>query len=154
MRAEGQTQVLTISTYREESSLYKLKRRGTISSIKSDSNASSQDFEVYQEEVPPNIRLNLDLKRLGVSFVNRQLVEVVYLSVKSLKVEYTNSPVAQSLDLSFGELQMDNQLHNAHFPTVLEPTPLPKDSRLGALPTLQASVIILNDNGEYPNKET
>lgn len=149
MRADKQTQVLTISTYREEASLYKPKRRSTVSSTRSDVNASSQEFEVFQEDVPPSFRLYLDMKALCVSLVDKRLVEVIYFSVKSLKVEYANSPVAQSLDLAFGELQVDNQLHDAFFPIVLEPTPLPKDTRrVGALPTLQASVIVLNDEGE------
>lgn len=123
--------------------MYKPRRRNTESSI-----ASTQEFEAVQEEVPPNLYVDLDLKGLGVSLMNKKLVEVVYLSIQNLKFEYTNSPVAQSMNVAFGTLQIDNQLQDAFFPVLLQPTPLKKEARgLGALPTVQASVIILNDKG-------
>lgn len=143
MKAEGPSQLLTITDYREEYSVYKPRRRNTESSI-----ASTQEFEAVQEEVPPNLYVDLDLKGLGVSLMNKKLVEVVYLSIQNLKFEYTNSPVAQSMNVAFGTLQIDNQLQDAFFPVLLQPTPLKKEARgLGALPTVQASVIILNDKG-------
>jgi vacuolar protein sorting-associated protein 13A/C len=77
-------------------------------------------------------------------------VEVVYLSANGLKFEYTNSPVAQAVNLVCGTLQIDNQLHDALFPVVLQPTPVPKDaSTVAALPTFQGSIIWLKDEGGY-----
>lgn len=123
--------------------MYKPRRRNTESSI-----ASTQEFEAIQEEVPPNIAISVDLKGLGISLMDKKLVEVVYLSVQNLKFEYTNSPVAQSMNVELGTLQIDNQLQDAFFPVLLQPTPLKKEARsLGTLPTVHASVIILNDKG-------
>lgn len=110
--------------------------------------ATTQEFEAVQEEVPPTLSITLDLEGLGLSLINKRLTEVVYLSAQKLKLEYSNSPVAQSANVAIGTLQIDNQLHDAFFPVLLQPTPISKEDRgLAALPTVQASVIILNDSG-------
>lgn len=90
----------------------------------------------------------LDLEGIGLSLMNKKMLEVVYLSMNSLKFEYSSSPVAQAVNLSLGTLQIDNQLHDAIYPVLLQPTPIPKDaSAVAAPPTIQASVIWLNDQG-------
>ena len=132
-------------------SLYKPKRRNTTSLARTDSIAGSQEaFEAVQETVAPDLTVVLDLHGVGVSLVNKRMVEVVYLSVNALKFEYSTNPVAQSVTLSCGSLQIDNQLHDALFPVVLQPTPISQESKtVAALPTVQASVIWLNDQGQY-----
>ncbi|RPD62925.1 vacuolar protein sorting-associated protein 13 [Lentinus tigrinus ALCF2SS1-6] len=147
VRADGPQQVLRISNYNAELSLYKPRRRSTVSLTRQDSMSSSQEaFEAVQETVSPTLTVSLDLHGVGVSLVNRRMVEVVYLSLNTLKFEYANNPVAQSVTLSCGSLQIDNQLHDALFPVVLQPTPISQESKtVAALPTVQASVIWLND---------
>jgi vacuolar protein sorting-associated protein 13A/C len=90
------------------------------------------------------LTVSLSLEGIGLSLINRSMIEVVYLSARELKVEYMNSDVSQSIDLSIGHLQIDNQLPEATFNVVFQPTPI---SRQGGpkLPTVNASVIILND---------
>ena len=150
VRADGPRQILRISNYDAEYSLYKPKRRNTVSLTRSDSINSSQDgFEAVQETVSPVLIIALDLHGVGVSLVNKRMVEVVYLSLNTLKFEYANNPVAQSVTLSCGSLQIDNQLHDALFPVVLQPTPITQESKtVAALPTVQASIIWLNDEGK------
>ena len=144
VRADGQTQLLSITNYREETSIYKVKRR----SASQAESVGTQEFEPVQEEVPPNLILKAELKGLGISLMNKKLEEVVYFSMQGLNLDYTNSPVAQSVNLAIGTLQIDNQLQDAFFPVLLQPTPISKEARiLGALPTVQASVILLNDRG-------
>lgn len=110
--------------------------------------ATSQEFEAVQDEVSSSLSVYINLKGLGISLLNKRLVEVVYVSTQDLKLEYHNSPVAQSVNVALGTLQVDNQLHDAFFPVLLQPTPIAKEAgNLGALPTVQASVIILNDSG-------
>ena len=110
--------------------------------------SSQEAFEAVQETVSPVLTVALDLHGVGVSLVNRRMVEVVYMSLNALKFEYANNPVAQSVTLSCGSLQVDNQLHDALFPVVLQPTPISQESKtVAALPTVQASVIWLNDEG-------
>lgn len=108
------------------------------------------DFEAIEEGHEPLLVVKLDLEGIGISMMNKRLVEVVYFTLSRLNIEYTNSPISQSITVSCGVLQVDNQLQDAHFPVLLQPSPIARDARnLGALPTLQASAIILNDNGEY-----
>lgn len=129
--------------------MYRPRNRGSISITRQDSQVSSQDaFEAVTEEVPPTLMFTLDLEGIGLSLMNKKMLEVVYLSMNSLKFEYSSSPVAQAVNLSLGTLQIDNQLHDAIYPVLLQPTPIPKDaSAVAAPPTIQASVIWLNDQG-------
>jgi len=149
VRADGQTQILQITNYNQLSSVYRPRHRGSISVARQDTQSSQDAFEAVTEEVPPTLMFTLDLEGIGLSLMNRKILEVVYLSMNSLKFEYSSSPVAQAVNLSLGTLQLDNQLHDAIYPVLLQPTPIPKEaSAVAAPPTIQASVIWLNDQGE------
>ncbi|KAJ3917835.1 vacuolar protein sorting-associated protein 13 [Lentinula edodes] len=144
VRADDDKQVLSITNYNAERSLYKPKRSNTGSLSRQDTISSTgESFEAVTEEVSPALGLSIHFSGIGISLVNRRLVEVIYVSLNSLTLEYTNSAVAQSFTISCGTLQIDNQLHDALYPVILQPTPLPKDS--AALPTVQASIILLQD---------
>ncbi|EIM83408.1 uncharacterized protein STEHIDRAFT_170692 [Stereum hirsutum FP-91666 SS1] len=146
VRVEGHKQVLRISDYRPENSLYRQRTRGSMSSSRVNTISSTEGFEAITEEIKPNFSFNVDFSGIGLSLINRRIVEVVYLSIEKLKFEYSTSNVAQSVNVSFGSIQLDNQLHDAIFPVVLQPTPLTKEARNAqALPTIQGSVIWLND---------
>jgi len=147
VRAEAHKQVLRITKYDPEISLYRPMRRPSGSLARQDSFSGSMEaFEAVQDEVAPSLSFTLDLEGIGVSLINRRMIEVVYLSINGLKFEYTNSTVAQSVNLSCGSLQIDNQLHDALFPVVLQPTPIPRNvSAVASLPTVQASLIWLKD---------
>jgi vacuolar protein sorting-associated protein 13A/C len=150
VRANDQKQVLRITNYIPERSLYKPRPRGSAVSVTRQDTASSaaDAFEAITEEVVPMLGIAVDLAGIGISLINKRLVEVVYLVIDAIKFEYTNSAVAQSVNLSGGTLQIDNQLHEALFPVILQPTPIGKESTsVGALPTVQASIIWLKDQG-------
>ncbi|TFK41159.1 vacuolar protein sorting-associated protein vps13 [Crucibulum laeve] len=148
VRAAGRQQILRITNYNPELSLYKPRNRSaTISAARQDTISSSADaFEAVTEEVAANLGVTIELAGIGISLVNKRMMEVVYMTLDTLKFEYTNSTVAQAVNLSCGSLQIDNQLHDAIFPVILQPTPLGKETNgVGALPTVQASVIWLKD---------
>ena len=150
VRADGQTQILKITNYNQASSVYRPRHRASVSITRQDTLGSSQDaFEAVTEEIPPTLMFTLDFEGIGLSLMNRKMLEVVYLSMNSLKFEYSSSPVAQAVNLSLGLLQIDNQLHDAIYPVLLQPTPISKGTSAVALPpTIQASIIWLNDEGE------
>src|ERR1700761_2714833 len=129
VRADGPTQVLSISNYEEDKSLYKLRRRGTSTPTRQDSVMGSEAFEAVAEEASPAFSLNISLEGLGISLINKEMTEVVYLSVSGFKFEYANSPVARAFTLSVEVLQIDNQLHEAIYPVVLQPTPVARQAR-------------------------
>lgn len=110
---------------------------------------SQEAFEAVNQETPPSLTLFLILEGFGLSLMNRSAVEVVYFSTKSLKLEYTTSEVSQSVNLSIGHIQIDNQLPEATFQVVLQPSPLPSRRTGPPLPAVQCSVILLNDRCMY-----
>ncbi|KAG8880371.1 hypothetical protein FRB97_000908 [Tulasnella sp. 331] len=151
VRAEGPKQVLTVTNYSEDTSLYRRRARSSStaeSTISREDTLSSQveAFEAITEEIKPSMSINLDFEGIGISLINRRLVEVVYLTLSKLKVEYTDSEVAQAVNIACGWIQLDNQLHEAIFPIVLQPMAVQKESNsLAILPSIQASVIVLKD---------
>ena len=151
VRADGHKQVLRVTNYNAEQSLYKPKRADTSGLARSDTTISSAEaFEAVTEEILPTFTFDVDFAGIGVSLVNRRMVEVVYVSMGTLKFEYSDSAVAQAINLSCGALEIDNQLHDALYPVVLQPTPIVKENNgLAALPTVQASIIWLKDQGQY-----
>lgn len=151
VRADGHKQVLRITNYNPALSLYKPKRMNSTPLSRQDSiSAGSESFDAITEEVPPSLAFTVNFAGIGISLVNKKMVEVIYVSITSLKFEYTNSLVAQAVNLSCGVLQIDNQLHDALYPVILQPTPIPKESSGAvALPTVQASVIWLKDQGKH-----
>lgn len=150
VRADGHRQILRITNYIAERSVYKPKRRDTSGLARSDTAISSAEvFEAVTEEVLPTFSFDVDFAGIGVSLVNRKMVEVIYVSMDALKFEYNDSATAQAITLSCGALEIDNQLHDALYPVILQPTPIVKESSgVAALPTVQASVIWLKDQGK------
>ena len=152
MRADGHMQVLRIAPYVPERSMYKPRRRSSSTlSARTESHSSGSDiFEAVPERVSSSITYSIDLAGIGISVINKKLIEVLYVTMDSLKFDYAVSPNAQAINLSCGNLQIDNQLHDALFPVVLQPTPIPSSSpSVAPLPTVQASVIWLNDTGGF-----
>ncbi|TFY54315.1 hypothetical protein EVJ58_g8935 [Rhodofomes roseus] len=147
VRADGHKQVLRITNYNPAQSLYRPKRSNSVTLTRQDTMSSSQDgFEAVQEEVQPSLSVALDFEGIGVSLINRKMTEVVYVSANVLKFEYADSAVSQSVNMSCGSLQIDNQLHDALFPVLLQPTPISKESAgVASLPTIQGSTIWLKD---------
>ena len=150
-RASGHQQVLRLSNYNDETSPYRPKSRASNSSLRVDTMSSGTEaFEAVTDDIQPGFMLDVNLDGIGVSLVNRRVIEVVYLSLERLKVDYTASSVAQSVNLSCGTVQIDNQLHDATFPVVLQPTPISgQASDIAALPTVQFSLTWLNDQGDW-----
>ncbi|KAJ7492621.1 vacuolar protein sorting-associated protein 13 [Mycena latifolia] len=135
VRADGHKQVLRITNYNPELSLYKPKRANSMPLSRQDTiSGSAEAFDAITEEIPPSLAFTVDFAGIGISLVNKKMVEVIYVAV------------AQAVNLSCGTLQIDNQLHDALYPVILQPTPIPKESNATtALPTVQASVIWLKD---------
>ncbi|KAH9950347.1 vacuolar protein sorting-associated protein 13 [Amylocystis lapponica] len=146
VRADAHKQILRVTNYNPEQSLYKPKRRDSNSLVRQDTLSSQDAFEAVQEEVAASLAVSIDFAGIGVSLINRKMTEVVYFSINAMKFEYTDSSLSRAANISFGSLQLDNQLHDALFPVVLQPTPISKESNgVASLPTVQGSVIWLKD---------
>lgn len=155
VRADGHKQVLRITPYVAERSLYKPKHRTTGSLSRTDTLGSVEAFEAVSEDAAPILKVEVDLSGIGISLINRKMVEVVYASLESLRFEYSNTAVSQAVTLNCGSLQIDNQLHDALYPVLLQPSPVSKEASGTAAvpPTIQASVVWLKDQGRGGDNE-
>jgi vacuolar protein sorting-associated protein 13A/C len=153
VRAEGPTQTLCISNYQEEYSMYKPRRRPnsiTGSLARSDTLSSlpqSEMFEAVSMPTSPTLSLTMSLSEIGLSLLNRRISEVAYFSMSGLKIEFTESEVARTLNVTVRDLQLDNQLHDASFAVVIQTTPVGGEAGDNVLPAVQASAIVLKDEG-------
>lgn len=150
VRAENGGQTLSISNYVEEFSLYRprLRRQSTTSS-RTDTLTGTDAFEtVAVEEVKPSLTVNVNLEGVGISLINKRTIELLYFSSTGIKLEYNDSEAAQTINVTLDSIQLDNQLHDAIFPVVLQPTPLARNDKAAItnLPAVQASLMILKDD--------
>ncbi|KIO33566.1 hypothetical protein M407DRAFT_3889 [Tulasnella calospora MUT 4182] len=133
IHAEDEVTVLTLSNWVEETSVYKRHGRSATmdSTISRADTVSSQAAEVgftaVVKDVSPSLVVKIDFDGIGLSLMNRRLLEVVYLTLSKLQVTYTDSEIARDIDLACGWVQIDNQLHEAIYPIVLQPLPLTQD---------------------------
>ncbi|CCE63509.1 hypothetical protein TPHA_0F00220 [Tetrapisispora phaffii CBS 4417] len=118
--ADGPTQALTITNYSQSSSLYKLNTKFNASS--SSINSSREIFEGKEVKETIFRKLIINFKGLGVSFINKRLQELFYLSISDVKLKYIDSDLSQTFSWSVQWLQVDDQLFNANFPNVVYPT--------------------------------
>lgn len=147
---EETTQVLTLSNYVEEESVFKLQRRPTESLSRTSSFSSTRDvqFEAEKTSIVTTLSFTLDLAGVGISLVDRRLRELVYTSFRGLKVTYKDQTDRQSIAVVCQWIQVDNQLRDCLFPIIFYPTRAPKDEAdLQAHPNLQLSVVLLKDQG-------
>ncbi len=148
VRAEGFSQVLTITPYDEDQSVYKPRRAGGVARTDSMDSFNVVSFETVTANEKPTLCFNLDFEGLGISVVNKNLHELVYVSFRGLKISYTDFPEYYDASLDCKWIQIDNQLFGGLFPIVLYPTVVPKDGKeLESHPTLQLSAAILKDDG-------
>ncbi|OCF42293.1 vacuolar protein sorting-associated protein vps13 [Kwoniella heveanensis CBS 569] len=150
VRADGGSQLLVISPYNEETSVYKPARRSTGGIRRTDSSdtLSSQNgsFETISVSERPTLTISVELEGIGISVVTRRPDELLYLSLRGLKLGYSDYPQYYDAFVDCKWIQIDNQLFGGLFPIILYPTVVPKDGKeLESHPTLQASVAVLKD---------
>jgi len=146
--AEGHFQLLRITNYDEHHSLFKLQRGDTSLSMSRASSQSSRDleFEAKEEKSPTTFSVNLSLEGIGISVINRDMVELLYASFRGIRLAYGDSATSQAVRFSIKWIQIDNQLFGGIFPLLLYPSVIPRDGKeLEVHPNLQVSVILLKD---------
>ena len=107
------------------------------------------EFEAKEEKSPTTFSVNLALEGIGISVINREMVELLYASFRGIKLAYGDSATSQAVRFSIKWIQIDNQLFGGIFPLLLYPSVIPRDGKeLEVHPNLQVSVILLKDQGE------
>lgn len=115
------------------------------------SSHSSRDaeFEAKETKTPTTFSANVSFEGIGISFVDRNMRELLYASFRGIRLSYGDSAISQSLRFSIKWIQFDNQLFNSVYPLLFYPSVIPRDGKeLEVHPNLQVSVTLLKDQGE------
>lgn len=141
--ADGPTQTLVLSNYKESRSLYRQKTGASTSSQTS----AAQTFEVKEIDSEVNFKAQLRLAGFGVSLVNSKLKELLYLTFREIEVKYGDSKLYQTLNTTVKWIQIDNQLYGGIFPILLYPSVVPKTGKeMEAHPIFHTQVILVKDD--------
>mmetsp|Transcript_7531 Transcript_7531/g.13999 ORF Transcript_7531/g.13999 Transcript_7531/m.13999 type:complete len:2958 (-) Transcript_7531:53-8926(-) len=84
---------------------------------------SEEEYKQHKRLMKPkgNFMIKLKLKHLGVSLLDIQPQELLYISLEQLKMNFERIQHDTKFDFSLQSFQVDNQLHNSQFPVVLRP---------------------------------
>lgn len=143
-------QVLVLSNYNQEQSLYKLRsqrRFQSETSITSSITSSSDKFEVDESlDSKLNARVVISFSGIGISFINDRLQELCYINILGLEFRFNDSEMYQNLSFKMKWIQIDNQLFGGVYETVLYPTKIPKDSKeIDIHPSLSGAISKVKD---------
>ena len=151
IQADGSSQVLVISPYNEDTSVYKPSRQqaGAMRRSESTDSIPGGSFETVAVNEKANMSITVEFEGIGISLVTKRSDELLYMSLRGLKVSYSDYPQYYDAFIDLKWIQIDNQLFGGLFPIILYPTVVPKDGKeLESHPTLQVSVAILKDQCE------
>ena len=141
--ADGPTQTLVLSSWKPEKSLYRTKTGATNMSQTS----VNQGFEVKEIESEVNFKAELRLAGVGISLVNSNLRELLYVTFREIEFKYGDSKLYQTLSWTTKWIQIDNQLYGGIFPILLYPSVVPKTGReMEAHPIFHAQVTRVKDD--------
>ncbi|TWU78464.1 hypothetical protein ED733_008917 [Metarhizium rileyi] len=137
--ADGPTQTLILSNFRQSRSIYKPKALARTAS-------GPEAFEVKDQDTGATFRAQLKLSGIGISLVNAQLKELAYITFRDVQLRFSDSPLIQTVSLAVKWMQIDNQLYGGIFPMVLYPSVVPKKANeVDAHPSLHAMVSRVKD---------
>ncbi|EAQ90313.1 hypothetical protein CHGG_02248 [Chaetomium globosum CBS 148.51] len=137
--ADGPTQSLILSNFKQSKSLY--RQRSNVGST-----SSREGFEAKQLDTNTTFSAQLRLSGIGVSLINSQLKELAYLTFRDVQLRYSDSPMYQTVSLAVKWIQIDNQLYGGIFPMILYPSVVPKRAQeIEAHPSLHAMVTRVKD---------
>ncbi|ORY32314.1 hypothetical protein BCR39DRAFT_523905, partial [Naematelia encephala] len=147
IQADGNSQLLIISPYDEATSIYKpTRRQGQIQRTTSMDSLTTVSFETVSVTEKPTLSVTVEFEGIGISVVTKRPDELVYLSLRGLRLGYSDYPQYYDTFIDCKWIQIDNQLFGGLFPIILYPTQIPKDGKeLESHPTLQVSVAVLKD---------
>ena len=139
--AEGPTQTLVLSNYRQSKSLYRQKTGS------SSQTSMVTSFEVKEVDSDVTFKAQLRLAGIGVSLINAKLKELLYLTLREIELKYNDSKLYQTFNSTIKWIQIDNQLYGGIFPILLYPSVVPKTGKeMEAHPIFHAMVTRVKDD--------
>ncbi len=137
--ADGPTQTLSIRTYKPSRSLYRQKT--------SLSHSTQSGFEIKEVDTDVTLSARLHFAGIGLSLINRQMKELVYVTLRDIDLKYSDSALYQTVKATIKWIQIDNQLYGGIFPIVLYPSVVPKTGKeLEAHPILHTVLTRVKDD--------
>ncbi|QIW98703.1 hypothetical protein AMS68_004221 [Peltaster fructicola] len=138
--AEGPTQTLIFSNYKPSTSMYKQKSASASSS-------TAGGFEVKEQDSDVTLKAQIRFAGVGISLVNSQLRELVYVTLREIELKYADSKLYQTVTLTVKWMQIDNQLYGGIFPLIFYPSVVPKTGReLEAHPVFKTTLTRVKDD--------
>ncbi|OQO13215.1 hypothetical protein B0A48_01443 [Cryoendolithus antarcticus] len=138
--ADGPTQTLVFSNYKPSKSLYKQKAGSASAS-------TSIGFEVKDQDDDVTMKAGIRFAGIGISLVNSQLRELVYVTWRDIELKYTDSPLYQTVALTVKWIQIDNQLYGGIFPLIFYPSVVPKTGKeMEAHPIFRSAITRVKDD--------
>nr|POE74637.1 vacuolar protein sorting-associated protein 13 [Quercus suber] len=138
--ADGPTQTLVISNYKSSKSLYKQKSATASAS-------TTSGFEVKEQDTDVTMRAQLRFAGVGISLINSQLRELIYVTLRDIELKYSDSQLYQTVALTVKWIQVDNQLYGGIFPLLFYPSVVPKTGKeMEAHPIFRTTVTRVKDD--------
>jgi len=143
--ADGPTQTLVLSNYRQSRSLYKEKTNASQTSLSSAS--TREGFEVQEQDGDVTFKAQIRFAGIGISLINSHLKELAYITFRGLELKYNESKLYQTINVVVKWIQIDNQLYGGIFPILLYPSVVPKTGKeMDVHPSFHASVTRVKDD--------
>lgn len=140
--ADGPTQTLMLSNFKPSKSIYKQQKAQS-----SQASSSTTGFEVKEMSSEVNFKAQLRLGGIGISLINQNLRELVYLTFREIEIKYRESRLYQTLNTTIKWIQIDNQLYGGIFPILLYPSVVPKTGKeMEAHPIFHTMVTRVKDD--------
>lgn len=138
--ADGPTQTLVFSNYKQSKSLYKQKSAAASAS-------TATGFEVKEQDDDVTMKAGIRFAGVGISLINSQLRELVYVTWRDIELKYTDSPLYQTVALTVKWIQIDNQLYGGIFPLLFYPSVVPKTGKeMEAHPIFRSTLTRVKDD--------
>lgn len=139
--ADGPTQTLVLSNFKPSKSIYKQQKN------QSSQTSMSTGFEVKEMNSDVNFKAQLRLGGIGISLINQNLKELLYLTFREIEIKYRESEIYQTLNTTIKWIQIDNQLYGGIFPILLYPSVVPKTGKeMEAHPIFHTMVTRVKDD--------
>jgi vacuolar protein sorting-associated protein 13A/C len=140
--ANGPTQTLVLSNYKQSKSIYKVK-----SQTSSTNSLSTVGFEVKDIDSSTTFQVQIRFAGIGISLINRQLKELAYITLRDLEFKYGASSLYTTYNLVMKWVQIDNQLYGGIFPIIFYPSVVPKTGKeMDVHPCVHAGLTLVNDD--------
>lgn len=82
-------------------------------------NAADTTIDTEEDHLEETLALQISFNQLSVSLINAEPLELIYGTLSRISVSYVNYSVRWSLDLSIGDVQIDNQIPATFYPVAV-----------------------------------